>query len=264
MQDRAESARQSVPEADPAGYLHSIETCGTVDGPGIRYVAFLQGCPLRCLYCHNPDSWQYRSGQVYRASELVDDILKYRAFIRNGGVTLSGGEPLVQTPFVAAVFARLQARGIHTAIDTSGIVPVSKCLAALEVSNLVILDIKALDPDLCSRLTGADNRNALQMLAWCEQQERDVWIRHVVVPGYTDCPNDLEALAAYLEPFHCVRKIELLPFHQMALHKWEHLEIPYTLGKVCAPTAALMQHAKQIFRLHHLPVDSAKRAPGQS
>jgi pyruvate formate lyase activating enzyme len=239
---------------DPVGYLHSIETGGTVDGPGIRYVAFLQGCPLRCLYCHNPDSWKLRAGRVLHASALVADALKYRVFMRRGGVTLSGGEPLVQADFVASVFSRLRACGVHTALDTSGIIPVEQCRAALDASDLVILDIKALDAELCRKLTGSDNRNALQMLAWLAEKQKPVWIRHVIVPGYTDQLEDIEALAAYLAPCRNIQRIDLLPFHQMALHKWDHLDTKYLLRDVEPPTPALMEAARAVMRRYSLPV----------
>ena len=255
MKERNTNLQSNAADADPLGYIHSIESCGTVDGPGIRYVAFLQGCPLRCLYCHNPDSWKFGSGQVMHASALVADILKYRVFIRNGGVTLSGGEPLSQGAFVANVFSRLQAEGIHTAIDTSGIIPVAHCDAALAHTDLVILDIKSLDPQLCRQISGADNRHALALLDWCEQQGKAVWIRHVIVPGYTDRKADLEALAAYLKAFTCMEKVQLLPFHQMALHKWEHLDVAYTLHNVSAPSIEAMHIAREIFRLQGLPCD---------
>ncbi len=248
MTDLSANQSLAILESDPLGYIHSIETCGTVDGPGIRYVAFLQGCPLRCLYCHNPDSWQYGTGQTMRASALVGDILKYRSFIRNGGVTFSGGEPLSQVPFVTNVFSRLKLRGIHTAVDTSGIIPVSTCQSALEVTDLVILDIKAIDSDLCKTVSGGDNRRALQLLDWCEAEEKPVWIRHVVVPGFTDRVEDLEALATYLKPFRCIQKVQLLPFHQMAIHKWEHLNVPYTLEHVNPPTPEQMRQANAMLR----------------
>ena len=241
-------------EADPVGYLHSVETGGTVDGPGIRYVAFLQGCPLRCLYCHNPDSWKLGAGQTIRASELVADALQYRRFMRHGGVTFSGGEPLVQAGFVADVFARLHAVGVHTAVDTSGIIPVEQCRAALDVTDLVILDIKALDPALCKTVSGSDNRNALAMLAWLAEHERPVWIRHVVVPGYTDNLEDIEKLAVYLQQYKNIQRVDLLRFHQMALHKWDHLDAKYTLRDVDPPPREHMEVARAVMRKQGLPV----------
>ncbi len=243
---------------DPVGYLHSVETGGTVDGPGIRYVAFLQGCPLRCLYCHNPDSWKLRAGREIRASELVADMLKYRRFMRRGGVTISGGEPLVQAAFVANVFARLQAVGVHTAIDTSGIIPVDQCRAALDATDLVILDIKALDPTLCRKVSGSDNTNALEMLSWLAEHDRPVWIRHVVVPGYTDDLDAIEALATYLKNFGNVQRVELLPFHQMAIHKWDNLEVPYTLRDVEPPPRERMAAARAIMLEHGVPVSGGE------
>ena len=241
-------------EEDPVGYLHSVETGGTVDGPGIRYVAFLQGCPLRCLYCHNPDSWKLRAGRTIRASELVAEALQYRRFMRHGGVTLSGGEPLVQAAFVANVFARLQDVGVHTAVDTAGIIPVEQCRRALDVTDLVILDIKALDPELCKKVSGSENTNALAMLAWLAEHDRPVWIRHVVVPGYTDDLDRIEELAVFLRQYKNVERVDLLRFHQMALHKWDNLDVKYTLRDLDPPPPERMEEARAIMRKHGLPV----------
>ena len=243
-----------VLEEDPVGYLHSIETGGTVDGPGIRYVAFLQGCPLRCLYCHNPDSWKLRAGRTIHASELVADAMQYRRFMRHGGVTFSGGEPLVQSAFVANAFARLHKLGVHTAVDTSGIIPVEQCRDALDVTDLVILDIKALDPELCKKVSGSDNRNALEMLSWLAENEKPVWIRHVVVPGYTDNLDDIEELAQFLRQYKNVQRVDLLRFHQMALHKWDNLDVQYTLRDLDPPPSAHMTKAREIMQKHGVPV----------
>jgi len=229
------------------GYIHSIETGGTVDGPGLRYVLFLQGCPLRCIYCHNPDSWKLRAGQELTADEVFQDLLKYRPFIKSGGITVSGGEPLVQVEFLEELFRLCRARGIHTAVDTSGIMPVGKIKKVLELTDLVILDVKALDPDLCRKISGSDNKNALELLDYLELENKATWIRHVVVPGYTDNLDDLAALAKFLKGFTCVKKTELLPFHQMALHKWESLRFPYTLGDVEPPKAEFMARAEALF-----------------
>ena len=245
MKDQAE---------DPVGYLHSVETGGTVDGPGIRYVAFLQGCPLRCLYCHNPDSWKLRTGRTIRASEMVADMLQYRRFMRHGGVTISGGEPLVQAPFVANVFSRLKNVGVHTAVDTSGIIPVEQCRNALDVTDLVILDIKALNPELSKKVSGSDNANALAMMDWLAEQEKPVWIRHVVVPGYTDDRDQIEALAEYLRKYKNIQRVDLLRFHQMAIHKWDNLDVDYTLRDVEPPPQERMEELRSIMRKHDVPV----------
>lgn len=244
----------NTPPAAAVGYLHSVLTGGTVDGPGIRYVAFLQGCPLRCLYCHNPDSWRSRTGKVTSPAELVADVQRYRRFLRQGGLTLSGGEPLFQAEFVRQVLELCRQAGIHTAIDTSGAIPLARCQAAVDLADLVILDIKALDPGLCKRLTGQTNRQALALLEHCEATGQAVWIRHVVVPGWTDDPAALEALAAFLVPWRCIQRVELLPFHQMAAYKWEALRRDYALKDCQVPSPADMDRALEPFRRRGLPL----------
>ena len=252
-QDPANNKSNS-PVQEILGYIHSIETGGTVDGPGLRYVLFLQGCPLRCLYCHNPDSWKLRAGKVQTVEQTFQDLLKYRNFIKSGGITVSGGEPLIQPEFLEALFQKCKAAGIHTAVDTSGVMPVGKIQQVLNLTDLVILDIKALDPGLCKKISGTDNKNALELLDHLEEQSKPVWIRHVVVPGYTDNLEDLAKLADYLKAYKWVQKVELLPFHQMALHKWESLKFPYTLQKVEPPTREFMTQAEALFLDRGLPL----------
>ena len=174
------------------GRIHSIESFGSVDGPGIRYVLFLQGCPLKCLYCHNPDTWAFDDGKIVTAGEIVDDIATYRNFIEKGGVTISGGEPLLQQEFCAEVLDGCHELGLHTALDTSGIMPVEMVQDVLDKADLILLDIKSIDETMCETITGASNRNALATLRYREERGMDVWIRHVVVPGYT---LDFEMLA---------------------------------------------------------------------
>lgn len=242
-------------DAEPVvGYLHSVETGGTVDGPGIRYVAFLQGCPLRCLYCHNPDSWQPRTGKVITPAELVADVERYRTFLRTGGLTLSGGEPLYQAPFVEEVLALCRQKGIHTALDTSGAIPLEKCRTAVDRADLIILDIKAMGEDLPRRLTGQGIHNALALLEYTTATGKDLWVRHVVVPGHTDNPADWDAMAALLEGRPNLKRFELLPFHQMAGYKWEALGRPYALKGHPVPTPELMEQARAVFRSRHIPM----------
>lgn len=236
------------------GYIHSIETGGTVDGPGIRYVGFLQGCPLRCLYCHNPDSWKLRAGKIMNADDFFADVLRYKRFIRTGGLTLSGGEPLVQPEFVTRVFQLCRQEGIHTALDTSGIIPAQKVVSALEETDLVLLDIKSLDDGICRKLTGASNANTLGFLEWLEKNKKPVWIRHVVVPSYTDRLEDLEALGDFLQGYSVIQRVELLPFHQMALYKWENLRFPYLLKDLEPPDPALMEAGERLLRDRGIPV----------
>ncbi len=229
------------------GRIHSIESFGTLDGPGIRYVLFLQGCPLRCLYCHNPDSRSLEAGTKMTAGEVLADILTYRPYIARGGVTLSGGEPLLQPAFACEILDGCREHKLHTAIDTSGIIPLSEAAPALDRADLILLDIKALDDDLCVPLTGASNRNTLATLDYCEAARKAVWIRHVLVPGYTLDEARLGRLADHLRRYTCVRKTELLPFHKMGEYKWEALGCPYELADTPPPTDEEVRRARAIF-----------------
>jgi pyruvate formate lyase activating enzyme len=230
------------------GRIHSIESFGTLDGPGIRYVLFMQGCPLRCLYCHNLDSRSLEAGRTMTAGEILADILTYRPYIRRGGVTLSGGEPLLQPAFACEVLDGCREHKLHTALDTSGAIPLSQSAPALDRADLILLDIKALDDDVCVPLTGASNLNTLATLEHCEKTRKAVWIRHVLVPGYTLDEPRLTRLADYLTRFTCVRKTELLPFHKMGEYKWEALQCPYELGDTQPPTDEELRNARAIFQ----------------
>lgn len=234
------------------GYLHSVETFGTVDGPGIRYVAFLQGCPLRCAYCHNPDSWQFRANREIEAEALVADMLRYKSFLRGGGITLSGGEPLAQPAFAAEVLRLAKAEGMHTALDSSGAIALEHCREAVDLADLLLLDIKHIDPEQCRAISGQDNTQALRLLNHCEQTGKPVWIRHVVVPGLSDDWDALERLAAFLGPYRCVERIEILPFHKMGEFKWQELGLPYRLGEVPAPDPERMEKIRELFLRHGL------------
>ena len=230
------------------GRIHSVESFGTLDGPGIRYVLFMQGCPLRCLYCHNPDARSLEAGKVMTAGEVIADILTYKPFIAHGGVTLSGGEPLLQPAFTCAVLDGCRENKLHTAIDTSGAISLEQSSPAIDRADLLLLDIKALDDDLCVPLTGTSNRNTLATLEYCETTGKPVWIRHVLVPGYTLDEVRLERLADFLLRFACIKKIELLPFHKMGEYKWEALKCPYMLKETQPPTDEEVQRAKAIFQ----------------
>ena len=237
-----------------SGYIHSLDSFGAVDGPGIRFVVFFQGCPLRCLFCHNPDSWTFGQGTRMEVQELVDKITPLRAFYRKGGVTLSGGEPLAQPEFAAALLRRLKEEGFHTAVDTAGSVPLERCREAVDLADLFLLDIKALDPALCRTLTGSDGAGAKALLDDCQARGKPVWLRHVLVPGYTLQPGALERLADYLSGFSCIQRVELLPFHQLGAHKWEQLGIPYSLAETQPPAAEQASQAGAIFQARGLPV----------
>lgn len=236
------------------GRIHSLESFGTLDGPGVRFVVFLQGCPLRCRYCHNPDTQPFDGGREVMVSELMRQIESCRNFIRSGGVTLSGGEPLAQPEFARELLMRCRAAGFHTALDTSGAYALPHSRSVIEAADLLLLDIKAFDPELCRKLTGADNSNALVTLDDCEANGKPVWIRHVLVPGYTLDPEQLEALAAYLAPFRCVERVELLPFHRLAEFKWRALGVKDPLAGVPEPVESEIKTAAEIFSAAGLTV----------
>ena len=230
------------------GRVHSVETFGALDGPGVRYVLFLKGCPLRCLYCHNPDAINPSGGLMMKAGDVVRNILDYKNYIRSGGVTISGGEPLLQPAFCEAVAKLLAPHGIPVALDTSGAVPLAGAKDAINAAQMLLLDIKALDPALCKQVTGQDNQNALTILSYCESLNKPVIIRHVMVPGLTFDDEKLVALADFLAPYRCVQKVELLPFSKLGEFKYKELGRPYTLYDTPALTEKEAEHARAIFR----------------
>lgn len=238
-----------------AGRIHSYETLGTVDGPGLRIVVFLQGCHLRCLYCHNPDTWNRQEGKEVYSDKLVEMILQYKNFIRTGGVTLSGGEPLLQPDFCEDVFLRLKREKIHSALDTCGAIPLDSCQSAVDAADMILLDIKALDHALCKTVTGRDNTHTLSLLDHCEAIGKPVWIRHVLLPGYTLDKDKLEEMGDFLSRYRCIERVELLPFHKMGEYKWKELGIPYKLEHVEEPSGYEVSQAKEIFRRYGLACD---------
>ncbi|MEG1980161.1 MAG: pyruvate formate-lyase-activating protein [Victivallaceae bacterium] len=237
------------------GHLHSTESFGAVDGPGVRFVVFLQGCTLRCSYCHNPDSWKLNGGTTISAGDLTQKILSYRHFIRHGGVTFSGGEPLLQPQFLEAMIELLHQNSLHAAIDTAGSVPLQQSSAAIAAADLILLDIKSLDDQQCRELTGCGNAHTLSTLNYCEKIHRKVWIRHVLLPGFTLDYAKLTALANFLSRYKCIEKVELLPFHQYGKAKHQALNIPYTLSGIEPPSPAEVTCARQIFRAANFVCD---------
>ncbi len=228
------------------GRIHSYESFGTLDGPGVRFVVFLQGCPLRCRYCHNPDTWECGGGRPVTSAEVMKAILSCRNFL-SGGVTLSGGEPLAQPEFAADLLRRCRAAGLHTAVDTAGSFPLSRSANVIDEADLLLLDIKALDDALCRELTGHGNFNTLATLDYCEQRGKPVWIRHVLVPGFTLVRERLTALAGYLSSYSCIQRIDLLPFHKMAEFKWKELRLHNTLAGTPEPEKEEIRMAEEIF-----------------
>lgn len=218
------------------GYIHSIESFGTVDGPGIRYVVFLQGCPMRCQYCHNPDTWATQQGKQLSAEEILQDYESYRPFLKKGGLTVTGGEPLLQMDFVIDLFEKAKARSIHTCLDTSGILfpetntQLQKWDRLCASLDLVLLDIKHIDDENHRKLTGFSNRAVLAFAKYLDKKKIPVWIRHVVVPTITDQQESLERLGQFLGTLSNVRALDILPYHDMGKAKYEALGIAYPLA----------------------------------
>lgn len=231
------------------GKIHSIETFGAVDGPGLRFILFLKGCPLRCKYCHNPDTWGVDDYTTMTTDCVFQKVLKYKNFIKTGGITISGGEPLLQSDFCEELITLCKSNGIHTAIDTSGSIPLDKSHKAIDVADLILLDIKDLDNDGCVKLTNKGNENTLKTLEYCEKTNKTVWIRHVLVPGFTLIESKLELLYDYLKDFRCIEKIELLPYHTLGKYKWDNLNLKYDLEGVLPPSVQEIEMARKIFHL---------------
>ena len=231
------------------GRIHSLESFGTVDGPGIRFITFMQGCPLRCQYCHNPDTWDVDGKCQYEMTpeELFTETIRYRNFIVNGGVTVTGGEPLMQAAFVREYYRLGPDEGLHTALDTSGIISTPQAFSVLDYTRMVLLDIKTINTELHPRLTGSKGENPLRFLDELERRGIPTWIRHVVVPGLTDNVDDLESLARYISSYQVVQKVELLPYHTMGIFKYQQLGIPYPLDGVEPLSRRTLQRAKEIF-----------------
>ncbi|MDL2299786.1 pyruvate formate lyase-activating protein [Bacteroides sp. OttesenSCG-928-E20] len=231
------------------GRIHSLESFGTVDGPGIRFVVFMQGCPLRCLYCHNPDTWDVKNPSKYSmtADELLAEVLKYKNFIVRGGVTVTGGEPLLQAGFLKEFYKLCREEGIHTALDTSGYILNDTVKEMLQYVDLVLLDIKTLDAGLHKTLTGVKRDNTLKFLDYLEEKHIDTWIRHVIVPGLTDNDKYLEELAQYLTAYTVVKNVELLPYHIMGTTKYEQMGMEYRLKGVEPLSAERLANAQKIF-----------------
>ncbi|MUK90179.1 pyruvate formate lyase-activating protein [Ornithinibacillus sp. L9] len=236
------------------GRIHSVETCGTLDGPGIRYVLFMQGCLLRCQFCHNPDTWKMGDGKEVTVEELMKDITSYLPFFQasGGGVTVSGGEPLLHTKFLVELFKELKKYDIHTTIDTSG-----GCFSRspsfltsldelLSLTDLVLLDLKQIDPLKHKKLTGLSNEHILDFANYLAEKEVPIWVRHVLVPGKSDFDEDLYNLSDFIQTLPNVEKVEVLPYHKLGVYKWEALGYEYPLEGVEPPTADRVRNAEAI------------------
>lgn len=219
------------------GHVHSIESFGTVDGPGIRMVVFLKGCPMRCLYCHNPDTWEMAGGTDMTVDEILRQYEASRHFYANGGITVTGGEPLIQIEFVTELFQAASHRGIHTCLDTSGITfnpdspsAMDKMDKLMTVTDLVLLDIKHINPAEHEKLTSQSNDRILKFARYLDEKLIPVWIRHVVVPGITDNEHYLYQLGTFIGELHNVKTLDVLPYHDMGKIKYESLGMDYPLA----------------------------------
>ena len=214
--------------------IHSFESCGTVDGPGLRFVVFTQGCPLRCIYCHNPDTWHMdEAAHEYSPTEIITEICKYKSFIKKGGVTVSGGEPLMQAREVGELFQLCKKEGLHTALDTSGVFLNDDVKNTLEYTDLVLLDVKSIDAEQHKAITGGIQlERVITFLDYLQSINKPTWIRHVVVPNHTDNDDLLKKLANKLISYSMVERVELLPYHTMATPKYSNLGLKYPLEGV--------------------------------
>lgn len=236
------------------GRIHSVFSGGTVDGPGIRFVVFMQGCPLRCKYCHNPDSWDFTRGELRSVEDLTKEIIRYKNYFgTTGGVTVSGGEPLLQIEFVTELLKSVKSYGINTAVDTSGFTfnennPESVRLHEEldKYVDLYLLDIKHIEDDGHKSLTGVTNKNTLAYAKWLDSRNKKMWIRHVLVPSITDDDGLLNKLSGFIKTLNNVEKVEVLPYHTMGIVKYEKLGLEYPLKGVEAPSKERVINAKTI------------------
>jgi len=242
---------------DPSsGYIHSVETAGTVDGPGMRFVVFVSGCPLRCLYCHNPDTRNMKDGTLTSVADLIKEITEYSDFIKRtgGGVTVSGGEPLFQQKFVTEIFKGCKGHNLHTALDTSGYLGKMVKKELLDVTDLVLLDIKSFDPATHEKVTGKKLQPTLDFAKHIAALGKPMWVRCVIVPNLTDDIEVLGKLADFLKELGNVQKVEVLPFHKMGEAKWKALDLPYTLGATQPPSPELIDQIHALFTARGLQV----------
>jgi pyruvate formate lyase activating enzyme len=258
------SLGQNVPDSDvrsalatgDMGFLHSFTTGATVDGPGVRVVAWTSGCMWRCLYCHNPDTWTMSNGMPVTVARAVEELRKYHHGLKimSGGFTISGGEPLMQHRFVVKLFTAARAMGIHTTLDTNGYYGDRLADDELEVADLVMLDLKAWDPTRHKRLTGMDVGPTLEFARRLAARRRPVWIRYVLVPGLTDDVDDIAKIADFAGTLGNVERVDVLPFHQLGLFKWKQLGLSYELPDVEPPSMEMVERARAVFLAEGLRV----------
>ena len=237
------------------GHIHSTESFGAADGPGVRFIVFMQGCHMRCRYCHNPDTWKMDGGDEVTADEILKRALRFKPYWgKDGGITISGGEPLLQIDFVIELFKKAKELGINTCIDTAGNPFTkeepffSKFEELMKYTDLLLLDLKEINPARHKDLTGFDNSNIIEMAKYLSEINKPVWIRHVLVPEHSDFDEDLDALGDFIDTLSKVDRVEILPYHTLGKFKWENLGIPYTLESISPPSAERIENAKQ--RIH--------------
>ncbi|MCF0157043.1 MAG: pyruvate formate lyase-activating protein [Veillonella sp.] len=232
------------------GRIHSIETMGTVDGPGMRMVVFLQGCPMRCAYCHNPDTWKPNTGTQMSVDEILEMILKKKEFYANGGITCTGGEPLMQIDFLTELFERCHEEGIHTCLDSSGIMfneaQMDKYDRLMKVTDLVMLDIKHIDAEVHQELVKQPNNKILEFARYLDKKHIPLWIRHVLVPGVTDKEEHLVRLGEFLAELSNLQALDVLPYHTMGVVKYQNLGMEYKLKDVPAMDPKVALEKKQV------------------
>ncbi len=232
--------------------VHSMESFGTVDGPGIRFVLFLQGCSLKCKYCHNRDTWDLNGGEEKTLEEIVEKIKNYKNYITisGGGVTVTGGEPLLQVKFLIELFKALKKEKIHTCIDTSGMVNITEDIKELlKYTDLVLLDIKHIDDEKCKKLVGVSNKKELEFARYLSDNNIKMWIRQVLIPGYTDDEKDLLKLKEFLGTLKTLEKVQILKYHNLGKHKWEKMGLKYELEGVREATFEDEERAKKILEI---------------
>ena len=242
-----------LPTSETMLRVHSVESFGSVDGPGIRFVIFLKGCAMRCQYCHNPDTWDRAGGNLRSVDDVLSQALRYRSYWgKKGGITVSGGEALLQIQPLTELFHKAKDLGINTCLDTSA-QPFSRkdgrfsaFEALMKYTDLVLLDIKHIDNDAHKRLTGWENENILDCARYLSDIHKPVWIRHVLVPGINDDDESLHRLRSFIDTLSNVERVEVLPYHDLGVYKWEQLGIPYKLTDVKPPTEESVLHARKI------------------
>lgn len=229
--------------------VHSYESMGTFDGPGLRLVVFLQGCPFRCLYCANPDTIDVKGGTPTPPEEILQMAISQKAFFgKKGGITFSGGEPTLQAEALIPLFKDLKANGIHICLDSNGGILNEKVEELFGLTDLVLLDIKEFDPERHKKLTGRSNVQTLRTAAWLEENERPFWLRYVLVPGYSDFEEDIRNLGKHLGHYQSIRRVEILPYHRLGVHKYEAMDWEYKLKEVKENTPEQLQQAERLFK----------------